>query len=195
MAKPKPLNRLQWFKNLRPTKDFAPYDVLPGTKGRKNGKVSKDLKKYSGVPGVYIISDKTGKVVYVGATGYSLYTSAIHRFQSWNRKTYEPGEGHTIRVIPIRNDPKRERIFRVEVYFIKKYDPEDNTEGRDFLPFDPNSGESKDEYFARREREESKAFEDYIKSGGQGFTKLMKERDLEELTESPFSFLKEILPF
>ena len=209
MSKPKKLNQLQWFKNLSPTKNASPYEIAPGDKGRKNGKVSEGLKKHKGTPGVYIITDPKGKVAYVGATGYSLYTAVLRRFQEWNdntptgrqrfnRVTYNASEGYTFRVIPINNDPKRDRIFRVEDYFIKKLKPSDNIEGIDFEPFNPNSGEDLNQYYARREEEEAKAMASFLKAGGSKKNnkgEFAGSGDLDDFLNGAKQFINEILPF
>lgn len=169
--KKKAITANKWFKELNSVGPFAPYTAPPLTlKTRDTGKVSEELKAVKGVPGVYIIRDKEKVVRYVGATGYSLYTSVLRRFQEWtstdpngvfafDRVTYNPRSGFTAEVIPMKKD--KANIWRVEDYYIGKLKPKDNIKGL----FDGKAeSETEEAYYKRIEKEEQEAERNFILS-------------------------------
>jgi len=163
--KKKAIQQTKWFKDLQKVGPFNPYEIAPySTKGRSSGKVSRALRQFRGVPGVYIIKDKSGAPMYVGATGYSLYTSVLRRFQEWNdprfdRKTYDARKGHTAEVIPMPR--QKANIWRVEDHFIGKLKPKDNIEG---LFAGKPENETEEDYYLRIEREEREALDGFVLS-------------------------------
>jgi excinuclease UvrABC nuclease subunit len=194
----KDIDSYQWFKDLSFSKWSDPYEINPGKGKRKNGKISKELIKYKGSRGVYMIKDEKGKILYVGATYYSLYASVGRRFQVWNddkpngekrfnRATYSP-KGLKFRVMVMPDSFKEARILKVETFYIKKLDPRDNIEDIDYGPMSIKKGETVEQFYNRREREERKAEQEYLKYGGFG-------GDLNDYLNEAKSWINEILPF
>ncbi len=76
-----------------------------------------------GKPGVYLIKNSTGQLVYVGFSTNNLARTMYRHFRKWDgRKSVYLGPGYTVRVI--LTTPAQ--AARLEKYLIKKMQPRDN---------------------------------------------------------------------
>lgn len=126
----KKINEYSWFKRVRRTVMFQPYDINPNTKGRNNGKASPFLRALNGVPGVYVIYTKNRKrILYVGMAD-NLYTNVMRRFQTWNDKnfnriTYDPKKGSFVECLTMKGCT-RDQVASMETYLIELHRPSGN---------------------------------------------------------------------
>ena len=103
---------------MRKSKWFAPY-----CRQKKCSRLGFARRK----SGVYLIrSQRTGKIVYIGHSGYDIYKTCLRHFQQWNDKTQVrvtyPRHGYRVRMVFCT--PKQ--AARLEKYLILKLRPKDN---------------------------------------------------------------------
>lgn len=85
------------------------------------------LKKKGSQAGTYLIKKSgSNKILYVGYSETQLYKTIYRHFQAWNdqaqeRTTYDK-EGYSVKIF--FTTPAK--AAKLEQYFIKKYEPQDN---------------------------------------------------------------------
>lgn len=109
---------------IKKIKWLTPYD----DKGRANFLFT------TGKAGVYFIQENN-KITYVGYSGYNLYKTMYRHFQQWNHRTqivvsYKNKTRNNYKVRVILCTPNQAQ--RLELYFINKLKPRDNSNMIDF---------------------------------------------------------------
>lgn len=119
---------------------FPPY--APPT----HKKVSSFLKEYKGRPGLYIITDRAGKPLYIGATRSDLYKAVTRKFQVWNdtafsRPVYDRRRSYVHLVTFKGLGDNLLALWAIEKLLIDRFKPRDNKEGN-YTPYNPKSREA-----------------------------------------------------